>query len=254
MHLTYGSVQCNSPPEEATPPVIREEAISGADQTMLEDLRTQVLVLQQQVRKRLTTEKHTIDYCYLFSVKTGIWNRLKLYKTLVKDWFTSKKWKCANAQVKIYREDFETERRDRERSQNEKQRLDEMLTQAQHEVEALTQQVRTHEFDFQQEKREKERLKRHLQRVSRKKTWLTFNNNLATCFYKLLISLLSISLHPVSLPLAHVTEQGQATHSQQDDHVTRLIISLTGTSAPLIKLYKRSKNKFKNLTRKKSLF
>lgn len=72
--------------------------------------------------------------------------------------------------MKIYREDFETERRDRERSQNEKQRLDEMLTQAQHEVEALTQQVRTHEFDFQQEKREKERLKRHLQRVSRKKT------------------------------------------------------------------------------------
>nr|XP_009860879.1 TNFAIP3-interacting protein 1 isoform X1 [Ciona intestinalis] len=66
-------------------------------------------------------------------------------------------------QVKIYREDFETERRDREKSQGEKQSLDELLTQARHQLHALTQQVRTNEQDFKQERREKERLQRQLQ-------------------------------------------------------------------------------------------
>ncbi|CAK8683592.1 unnamed protein product [Clavelina lepadiformis] len=67
-------------------------------------------------------------------------------------------------QVKIYREDFETERRDREKCQGEKQRLDELLTRARHEVQALSQQVRTNEQDFRQERRDKEHVQRQLQR------------------------------------------------------------------------------------------
>jgi len=68
-------------------------------------------------------------------------------------------------QVKIYREDFETERKDRERSQCDKQKMQEALARSRREVQALTQQVRSHETSFQRERKEKEKAQRQLRLV-----------------------------------------------------------------------------------------
>lgn len=69
-------------------------------------------------------------------------------------------------QVRIYKEDFETERKDREKSQTEKQLLEDRLKSMNQEIQALTEQVRINEHDFRQERRDKVKLQRQMVQVN----------------------------------------------------------------------------------------
>lgn len=65
-------------------------------------------------------------------------------------------------QLRIYADDFATEREDRERNQAEKEKMKEELNTMKEQVQALEQQVQIYEEDFKREKREKEILQQQL--------------------------------------------------------------------------------------------
>lgn len=65
-------------------------------------------------------------------------------------------------QLRVYADDFATEREDRERNQAEKEKMREELTVVKEQVQTLEQQVQIYEEDFKREKREKEILQQQL--------------------------------------------------------------------------------------------
>lgn len=65
-------------------------------------------------------------------------------------------------QLRVYADDFATEREDRERNQTEKEKLKEELDAMKEQVHALEQQLQVYEEDFKREKREKESLQQQL--------------------------------------------------------------------------------------------
>lgn len=65
-------------------------------------------------------------------------------------------------QLRVYADDFATEREDRERNQAEKEKLREELDVVKEQLQTLEQQVQIYEEDFKREKREKESLQQQL--------------------------------------------------------------------------------------------
>ncbi|XP_022807973.1 TNFAIP3-interacting protein 1-like [Stylophora pistillata] len=65
-------------------------------------------------------------------------------------------------QLRVYADDFATEREDRERNQAEKEKLKEELDAVKEQLHALEQQLQLYEEDFRREKREKESLQQQL--------------------------------------------------------------------------------------------
>ncbi|XP_078383097.1 uncharacterized protein LOC144665683 isoform X2 [Oculina patagonica] len=65
-------------------------------------------------------------------------------------------------QLRVYADDFATEREDRERNQSEKEKLKEELDAVKDQLGTLEQQVQIYEEDFKREKREKESLQQQL--------------------------------------------------------------------------------------------
>lgn len=65
-------------------------------------------------------------------------------------------------QLRVYADDFATEREDRERNQTEKEKLKEELDATKEQIHALEQQLQIYEEDFKREKREKENLQQQL--------------------------------------------------------------------------------------------
>nr|XP_058970734.1 TNFAIP3-interacting protein 1-like [Pocillopora verrucosa]XP_058970735.1 TNFAIP3-interacting protein 1-like [Pocillopora verrucosa]XP_058970736.1 TNFAIP3-interacting protein 1-like [Pocillopora verrucosa] len=65
-------------------------------------------------------------------------------------------------QLRVYADDFATEREDRERNQTEKEKLKEELDAVKEQLQALEQQLQIYEEDFKREKREKESLQQQL--------------------------------------------------------------------------------------------
>ncbi|EDO30495.1 predicted protein [Nematostella vectensis] len=66
-------------------------------------------------------------------------------------------------QLRVYADDFTSERQDRERVQAEKEKISEQLKAVKEQVLALEEQLRIYEEDFRRERQEKERLQRQLQ-------------------------------------------------------------------------------------------
>ncbi|XP_020624439.1 TNFAIP3-interacting protein 1-like isoform X1 [Orbicella faveolata] len=65
-------------------------------------------------------------------------------------------------QLRVYADDFATEREDRERNQAEKEKLREELDAVKEQLQTLEQQLQIYEEDFKREKREKESLQQQL--------------------------------------------------------------------------------------------
>lgn len=81
-------------------------------------------------------------------------------------------------QLRVYADDFATEREDRERNQAEKEKLKEELVAVKEQLQALEQQLQIYEEDFKREKREKESLQQQL-RVKQSAGGYPYNDPLA---------------------------------------------------------------------------